>query len=474
MNINRRRFLETATATAVLAGCPRFEAHAAVNTDYALDIRPGDAGLLEDKKLKTAIWGYDGQVPGPILRAKQGRPLSIKVTNRLKQSTSVHWHGLRIVNAMDGVPGLTQEPIDPGESFTYRFTPPDAGTYWYHPHLRSWEQVARGLYGTLIVEEPDAPDMDRDFVLVADDWRLGEDGAIDEASFGNLHDWSHGGRLGNILTLNGKPYERLHVNAGERIRLRLINTATARVMRFGILDQQAWIIAHDGQPVEPRLLDAAGIDLSPGQRTDLMVDLKATPGDEIPIIETSTGERLVAGYLVCATTPAKTLRAVSRPGSMMSNPVPSPDLTDALDVDLVMTGGAMRFLQSATYKGKTYDGRTLAMEHSQTWAFNGIAGMPSEPLFSVPRGRTVKLKLRNDTRWPHNIHLHGHHFVQMPDTAMDAPANNRAGALQDTVLIDTDKAADIAFLADNPGKWMIHCHMLEHQASGMASWFEVT
>lgn len=478
MRLSRRRFLEAAAAAACMAAT-RLPAAAGTGATYRLDIKPGSANLLEDAGLATRIWGYDGRVPGPLLRARRGRPLEITVNNLLDQPTTVHWHGLRIDNAMDGVPGLTQEPIAPGAGFTYRFTPPDAGTYWYHPHARSWEQVARGLYGTLVVEEDAPPDFDRDFVLIADDWRLGEDGAFDAESLGNLHDWAHAGRLGNILTLNGKAYERLPVAPGDRIRLRLINTATARVMRFGLADRKAWIVAHDGQPVLPRLTAEDGIELSPGQRADLVVDIADDTGTEIPIVETSTSERLVAGYLVVGEATGRKQRSDEVPPALPANPVPPVTAESFQDVNLTMTGGAMRFLESAVYKGETLDGRTLALEHKQVWAFNGVAGMPAAPLFTAERGAPVKIRLRNDTLWPHNIHLHGHHFTELDrrrssDEGAVVLETARGSALQDTVLLQAGELSEIAFLADNPGRWMIHCHMLEHQASGMATWFEVT
>ena len=478
MKLNRRGFLEgTFASAATLCAWP--EAKASAGSAYRLEIKPGTAQLLEDPKAQTGIWGYDGQVPGPVLRARQGRPVSVTVTNRLDQPTSVHWHGLRIENTMDGVPGLTQEAISPGETFTYRFVPPDAGTFWYHPHIRSWEQVARGLYGALVVEEDSAPDVDRDFVLVADDWRLETDGSFDEETLGNLHDWSHAGRLGNILTLNAKAYERLETVPEERIRLRLINVANARVLRFAVPGQRPWIVAHDGQPVTPHLLGDSSVELSPGQRTDLVLDVTGAVGDEIPITELSTGERLVAGYIVLTDGTRKPPRPRATPDALPSGAVKVPAPGAAQDVNLTMTGGAMRFLQSAVYKGETLDGRTLALDHGQTWAFNGIAGMPAAPLFTAARGATVKMKLRNDTAWPHNIHLHGHHFTELSRHAVgedDAATitTARGSALQDTILLQADELSEIAFVADNPGKWMIHCHMLEHQASGMATWFEVT
>ena len=475
MILTRRRLLQGVTAAAALTGF-HLPASASNEVHYRLEIKPGAAKLLEDDTLSTAIWGYDGQVPGPLLRARQGQELTVTVTNMLEQPTSVHWHGLRIANAMDGVAGLTQEPIAPGETFTYRFTPPDAGTYWYHPHSRSWEQVARGLYGALIVDEAEAADVDRDYVIAADDWRLGDDGALDEDTFGNLHDWSHAGRLGNILTLNGKPYERLAARAGERLRLRLINTANSRVLQLAIPQLRPWVVAHDGQPVAPYLLSETGVELSPGQRTDLVVDVSGESGAEIPIVELSTGTKLVAGYIVLDAADPKPARPRQTPSPLSDNPVAVLGDGSFKDVNLTMTGGAMRFLSSAEYKGEEIDGRTLALDHGQTWAFNGVAGMPAAPLFSAGRGETVRLKLRNDTRWPHNIHLHGHHFQELSrQSGAGAPQiTDRGRALQDTVLMAADEQVEIAFVADNPGKWMIHCHMLEHQASGMATWFTVS
>ena len=145
--------------------------------------RAGSATLRGDGQASTPIWGYQGRVPGPTLRVKQGDEVRVRLVNELPEPTVVHWHGLRLPNAMDGVPHLTQRPIAPGSSFDYRFRAPDAGTFWYHSHLYSSEQLERGLYGVLIVEEPIPVAVDRDLVLVLDDWRLGSDGKLDEASF---------------------------------------------------------------------------------------------------------------------------------------------------------------------------------------------------------------------------------------------------------------------------------------------------
>ncbi|MBW2375594.1 MAG: multicopper oxidase domain-containing protein [Deltaproteobacteria bacterium] len=191
------------------------------------------------------VWAYNGTVPGPVLRVRLGEEIEVKLHNRLPQPTTIHWHGVRVPNAMDGVPGVTQEAVAPGASFTYRFTPKDAGTFWFHPHVRTAEQVERGLYGVLIVDDAAPRPYSRDEVWVLDDWRLGPDGQIDP-NFVTRHDLAHDGRWGQLVTVNGETSQELIVRPGERIRLRLVNTSNGRVYRpdFSGLDPR--IIAVDG------------------------------------------------------------------------------------------------------------------------------------------------------------------------------------------------------------------------------------
>ena len=193
MNVSRREFL-AGVATLALAGTTHRGAAAAGATP--LRAAPGSARLAPPGYPETPLWGFDGSVPGPVLRVAQGERLARRFINELPQPSTIHWHGIRIANAMDGVPDLTQPPVPPGGDFLYDFVAPDAGTYWYHPHQRTWEQMARGLYGALIVEEPMPPQVDRDEILLIDDWRLTDDARIHE-SFGAMMDWSHAGRIGN-------------------------------------------------------------------------------------------------------------------------------------------------------------------------------------------------------------------------------------------------------------------------------------
>ena len=201
--MNRRDFLKLSSSGIAAAVAP-VHFSAAWASDGLLELTAGQSSHKLYKDTVSDLWTYNGSLPGPELRVKRGGRVKVRFINQLDEPSSVHWHGIRIDNAMDGVSGLTQNPIQPGDRFEYDFVAPDAGTYWYHAHTKSWNQVARGLYGPLIIEE-EGPVFDRqhDLTLMLDDWRLDRDGKLDDRSFGAMMDWSHAGRLGNWLTING-------------------------------------------------------------------------------------------------------------------------------------------------------------------------------------------------------------------------------------------------------------------------------
>lgn len=465
--MHRRDFLKSAAGGIAWLAAPTGLTGAESVTTHALRAAAGETSLAPSLKLNTSVWQYNRQTPGPVIRVKQGSKLRIPFSNGLEQATSVHWHGLRIPNRMDGVPGITQEAIEPGGEFLYEFAPPDAGTFWYHTHNRSWEQLARGLYGALIVEESDPIKVDRDLVWVIDDWLIGENGAIDESSLGELHDWAHAGRLGNLLTVNGKARPEFPAVAGERIRLRLINVANARTMNLRFPGVVPQVIAVDGQPVDPFPLVKGELLLASGQRVDLIVDAVLDPGERIRL-EFFAGERyLTAASLLLDSDRVLRRNPLDAPIRLPDNPLPGPlRLDSAHRLDLKLEGGAMGRLREAELNGKLMPIREL-IQHRKVWALNGIAGLPEAPLFRVQRGRSVVIRLINDNRWPHAMHLHGHHFRNInAGDGMDA-------AWRDTVLLEGGDEINMAFVADNPGKWLIHCHMIEHQAGGMVTWFEV-
>src|SRR5438477_1618448 len=203
MTVSRRALILGAGAAGLAEALPLRRSYAEPATkEYRIAAKAATVNLTGDGYPDTAVWAYDGKVPGPELRVRQGQPVRITVVNQLGEDTSVHWHGIRLPNAMDGVPGLTQQPIRPGESFAYEFAPPDAGTFWYHPHAHSLEQLGRGLAGALIVEEPEPVAVDRDLLWMLSDWRLTDDAQI-SPGFGNTMEAAMSGRVGNTVTLNG-------------------------------------------------------------------------------------------------------------------------------------------------------------------------------------------------------------------------------------------------------------------------------
>ena len=243
MNITKRDFLKISAAG--LACMPN--ALSAQTDMRTVTARVADIQLLPDDYGKTQIWGFDGIAPGPEIRIKQGARVQRRIVNDLPDPTSTHWHGIRIDNAMDGVAGLTQDAIRPGDSFDYDFVVPDAGTYWYHAHNRSFEQVARGLQGALIVEEAEAIDIDREEVLTLDDWRIDPETAQIADTFGAMHDLSHAGRLGNYITTNGVYNLAKTVKRHERLRLRLINASNARIFQLTLEGLVLWLGGQFGR-----------------------------------------------------------------------------------------------------------------------------------------------------------------------------------------------------------------------------------
>ncbi len=463
--MQRRRFLQAA-AGGLIGGALLPRGALAAADDRATVLLRAASGLYRLHPTKTGpstLMQFNASIPGPVLRIPRDRETVVRFDNALDEPTSVHWHGLRIANAMDGVPGMTQPPVEPGRSFDYVLNPPDAGTYWYHTHLRSWAQMALGLAGVLIVEEDTPPAVDREMVIAIDDWRIDREGLFDDASLGRLHDWSHAGRIGNLITVNGKTGTRYEVRGGERIRLRLVNIANARTMSLKINEPLLQVVAIDGQPVEPFAPRDGRITLAVGQRVDVVVDFAGAPG------HSSTMELLVRddAYAIASFDYGATIARESpleSPLRLPPNPLHRVRLPEEyLQVPLRMQGGAM-----SRFSGATVDGREMTVselvERKLVWAMNGVAGLPREPLFRVERGTAVSLELDNETSWPHAMHVHGHHFVRA-----SAP-----GIWRDTVLLGRGERDALRFVADNPGRWLIHCHMAEHMAGGMLTWFEVT
>ncbi|MFT6105647.1 MAG: FtsP/CotA-like multicopper oxidase with cupredoxin domain [Paracoccaceae bacterium] len=438
--MQRRDFVKLAGAASLM---PSVSFASSLPT--VLRAEPVRVQILPEGDGMTDLWGYNGGSPGPEIRIPKGGRVKVDFRNRIDQGTAVHWHGIRIENRMDGVPGMTQPLVMPGASFGYDFVAPDAGTYWYHSHNRSWEQVAKGLYGPLIIEETTPPDVDHDITVVIDDWRVAETGALADG-FGTMHDQAHGGRLGNFARALFAP--DLTVKSGARVRLRLINVATARVFPLQINGIEGVIVALDGMPLD-RPEPLRDLVIAPAQRIDIIADVTAQDADDIRVIFPTRQEPYEMGRIPVRGTAARATRGPVPP--LEPNAVPVPDMAAATPLTLEMQGGAMGRMRMP-------DG---------IWAFNGKSIMDDIPLHRFSRGETARISLINDTAFAHGIHLHGHHFHELR-------SDGTLGALRDTSLVARAEQRDIVCVFDNPGKWLLHCHMLDHQAAGMKTWIEVT
>ncbi|WP_431859802.1 multicopper oxidase family protein [Azospirillum sp.] len=459
MILTRRRLLAGTAALGACAALPRTAR--AADGAVTLAAAPARRALVGKGYPETDVWAYGGTVPGPALRFRQGDAARIAFTNDLPEPTTIHWHGLRVPNAMDGVPHLSQTVVPPGGAFHYEFALKDAGTFWYHPHANSAQQLARGLSGAFVVEEREPPRVDRDLLWVLGDWRLDKQARLTD-DFGHPMDGSHAGRLGNTPTLNGAIVEEVAVRAGERLRLRLVNTANARVFGLDFQGHAPQVIALDGQPVEPHPV-AGRLVLAPGQRADLIVDMAGKPGERFDVVDsfyprqTYRLTRLAYG----AEAPLRD-SPLDAPVRLTPNPLPAPDLAAAVRQDVVIEGGAM---------GRLPNGMRMTPE-GPFWALNGEAPMGHDlkPLITVKRGQTVAMQFVNDTAWWHPMHLHGFPFqVLKRNGAPVARAEWR-----DTELLPPQGTAEIAFVAEEAGDWMLHCHVLEHQEAGMMAVLRVS
>lgn len=403
--------------------------------------------LIDGAKLR--VWAYNNQVPGPTLRIRLGDTLRVRFTNKLPQSTTIHWHGVRVPNAMDGVPNATQPPIQPGQSFTYEFTPKDAGTFWFHPHVRASEQVERGLYGVLIVEDREPPPYQQDVVWVIDDWLLGADRQI-VGAFNTGHDLAMDGRWGNAITVNGRTDTTLHVGAGERIRLRLLNSSNGRIYAPDFGDAKVEIIAVDGLYLRtPITLDR--FELAPGNRLDLDITSTGNTSRVITVTDRFFAQRpnkLAELQLDGGQSPA----AFASPAHAHV-----PSWADGLEAPITKT-----FALDARRGGP----------YGIEWMFDGkpFAGHDhAHAALSLVKGAWTRLQFTNATARLHPIHLHGMFFKVLGRNGqpVDEPF------FRDTVLIHARETVDIGLVPLDEGHWMMHCHILEHAEAGMMTMIDV-
>jgi len=468
--------------------------HAAGGTVLA-GVAPG-AGHVDLGGPVVATWSYGGQIPGPEIRVRKGQVIQALLANRLPAATTVHWHGAAIRNDMDGVPGMTQPPVAPDAQYAYRFAVAQAGTYWYHPH--AGVQLDRGLYGPLIVEDPDEPGgYDHEWTVVLDDWIDGTGYTPDQVLAALRQGMTGMGRTAAspspMASMSGMPvpggspapgsrpagpspvlsgtarssllggdagdvrYPYYLINGrirtaprtatarpGQRARIRFINAAADTAFRVALGGHQLTVTHTDGYPVTPARADALLIGM--GERYDVTVTL----GDGVfPLTALAEGKNATALALIrtaAGEPPPAGVRPAELGGRLASYPglraapqarlaARTPDVTCRLR----LTGGMSR-----------YD-----------WGINGQAFDMTRPgalRFGIRPGQRVRVIFANATTMYHPMHIHGHTFALGP-----------AGPRKDTVIVRPGQQVACDLDADNPGQWMTHCHNLYHapENSGM-------
>jgi FtsP/CotA-like multicopper oxidase with cupredoxin domain len=391
---------------------------------------------------KTTVWTYNGSVPGPMIKAKVGDRLIVHFKNSLPEPTTIHWHGLRIVNEMDGAPGLTQDPIPPGGEFLYDFRLPDAGTFWYHPHYDSANQVGRGLYGAFVVEDPDDPAVfGDDLVLLLSDMSLDETGHMLPAdSGGNFGDLF--GREGSVLLVNGKVRPTLKVRQGKQQRWRVINAARARYYNLRMRNHRFVHLGGDSG-LAAQSEDVYNLIVTPGERQDAVFTPADPPGSQ-KVLRWVPTER---GYGTVFNRPSEEILYIETVADAPVIPEPIPkelrtieplDISDALHTTLELT---------------------IAINDRVEMGMNGIPFWKSTPVQGLT-GQTQVWRIVNNTDFAHPFHLHGY-FFQILDTG-------RALEWKDTVDVPAKSERSIAVrFDDRSGVWMLHCHILDHAEVGM-------
>jgi FtsP/CotA-like multicopper oxidase with cupredoxin domain len=439
------------------------------------------AGTVDLGGPVVQTWSYDGVVPGPVIRVSKGDIVRARFTNRIPQPTSVHWHGVALRNDMDGTL-VTQQPIQPGESFTYQFTASEPGTYWYHPHLGT--QQDRGLYGMLIVADPAEPGgYDQEWLVVADDWIDGvrgytpdkvqallKQGMSGMSSGGSMGSMGSAGGSGVLLSgatsrllggdagdvrypgylINGRVPAAPHVftgKPGQRVRIRILNAGGDTAFRVALGGHAMTVTHTDGRPCQP--VRTRALLLGMAERYDVLVTLK---DGVFPLVAYAEGKNATA-------------LAVVRTGT---GPMPAPGVRPAELAGVLRGYGKLRPLPSAVPPRRHPDvvsrQQLTGNMGAYSWGFNGRSDPmgdsflgPSYPRLVTARpGKRLRITWVNTTKMFHPMHIHGHTFQV-----------NGTGPLKDTVNVLPGHTVTCDFDTSNPGQWMTHCHNVYHEQAGM-------
>lgn len=460
MSLSRREFVGVLAASMTAASCsflPRLSAEQSPGTDYDYILTAEPTPIQLVSAGSTPAWCFGGSYPAPVLRARQGQKLRVLFRNKLPEATTIHWHGIRIDIAMDGVPYLTQPPIEPGAEFLYEFTPPDAGTFWYHPHMNSVEQLGKGLVGILIVDEAKPVAFDLDLPLALKTWHINEDGSFSPFSF--PRNAARMGTPGSWETVNGQNKPVLEITAGGLVRLRFANVDNTVIYKLAVKNHPAWVIAVDGNPVaKPYPLVAH--EMGAGMRLDVAL---IAPQNAGAVIQVQNGKGKLFFDFVTLKTVGEPVRGERTIPTLPLNPIPQPDLASAESLDFVFE-----------WEGAVTPANEHGEAHQMFWTINRRGWDHSseqsipEPLAKLQLGRSYIFNLRNVTPHTHPIHLHGNTW-----TVLESNQRKITPYHTDTVLVRRNEKVKVAFVADNPGRWMYHCHVIEHMKTGLMGYISV-
>ena len=394
-------------------------------------------------------WGFNKQLPGPVLRADAGDTLVVRITNSLNEATTIHWHGIRLPASMDGTSGV-QKPIEPGEVFEYRFVVPQAGTFWYHAHTNETVQMERGMYGALIVQGETDPVVDGEQIFMIDDMKLNENNEFTNPT------WylprmveRHDGRQGNTLLLNGKEDLAINMNGGQTERWRFINSSSARYFVLHLGGTAFRIIASDGGLLE-HPITVTEVLITPGER----VDITAGPFTEG---ETFAIESLAYNRTTFLKAKRETFASVKVIESRQ---------TKAFIPERLRTIEPLA-TQDAAITRKIKLSVDPRIRDQKDFRINDSTHVNDKP---VMVGELQIWEVANTSRMDHPFHLHGF-FFQVIEEDGKAPAYR---AWKDTYNLKPKSTIKIAWMPDNRiGTWMYHCHIIEHHAAGMMATFDI-
>jgi len=449
------------------------------------------------------MFGYNGQYPGPLIQAPKDATVIVRVTNDIEMPTTIHWHGVRIDNRFDGVPGVTQAAIERGESFTYEVNVPDAGMYWYHPHVREDVQQDLGLFGNLLVTSPDPEyygPAHREEVFVLDDMLIDEQGALPWGDRAPTHALM--GRFGNVMMVNGETDYRLSARRGEVVRFYLTNVANSRTFNVTFGGAKVKVVASDVSRFE-REQWVGSVVIAPAER--YVVDVRFDEPGEIVIANTVQAINHFRGefYPEVDTLSIVTVSSEAAESSVSTafdtlrehedvvEDIESfrPWFGKAVDYELETTVRVQDLPQSIVLSMEadtlyvppmewndampmmnwlsTAEQVTWILRDRQTGAENGDIDWRFEV------GDVVKVRIYNtpDSFHPmnHPIHVHGQRFLVL---SMDDVENENL-VWKDTAIVPVGSTMEMLIEMSNPGEWMVHCHIAEHLHAGMMFSFTV-